>query len=174
MEAVGVQELFRVESRAHFRDTHFRACAGPSVRVGGPGRKPSAFLADMGDMDMDMGTWRIGACDGAGGTRSTLVQQTCEVCHGAASSYAVREAYRPLRACARFSEQGSRLANLRLRAAAAERSCLPRRTGHAQDRAAGKFFGIVWSTGMQECRLGFFLSTLAASPSSAALSFALA
>ena len=68
MEAVGVQELFRLEIRAHFRDTHFRACAGPSVRVSSPGRKPSAFLADMGDMgdvdvDVDMGTWRIGACD---------------------------------------------------------------------------------------------------------------
>ena len=67
VEAVGVQELFRLEIRANFRDTHFRACAGPSVRVGGPGRKPSAFLADMGDVDMDMdvdmGTWSIGACD---------------------------------------------------------------------------------------------------------------
>ena len=63
VEAVGVQELFRLEIRANFRDTHFRACAGPSVRVGGPGRNPSAFLADMGDMDVDMGTWRIGAWD---------------------------------------------------------------------------------------------------------------
>ena len=33
VEAVGVQELFRLEIRAHFRDTHFRACAGPGVRA---------------------------------------------------------------------------------------------------------------------------------------------
>ena len=30
---LGVQELFRLEIRANFRDTHFRACAGPGVRA---------------------------------------------------------------------------------------------------------------------------------------------